>query len=164
MIHYVAGDATHPQGLGHKIIVHICNDIGRWGKGFVLALSKRWKEPEKIYRQWYTSPKDGNVMELGKIQPVSLPDDITVINMIAQKGIYRAQGIAPIRYEAVRTCLNKVCQYASRIEDKPVSIHMPRIGCGLAGGQWEKIEKIINDTLIDLDVHVYDLPEQTRRR
>ena len=49
-IQYVKGDATTPQGDGHKIIVHVCNDLGKWGKGFVLAISKRWKEPEATYR------------------------------------------------------------------------------------------------------------------
>jgi hypothetical protein len=34
---------------------------------------------------------------------------------------------------------------------------MPRIGCGLAGGDWSTVEKIINDSLPDIDVYVYDL-------
>jgi hypothetical protein len=34
---------------------------------------------------------------------------------------------------------------------------MPRIGCGLAGGQWSEIEKIIQD-VCSVDVYVYDLP------
>jgi O-acetyl-ADP-ribose deacetylase (regulator of RNase III) len=46
-IKYIKGDATNPVSEGEKIICHICNDIGRWGKGFVLAISRRWKEPEK---------------------------------------------------------------------------------------------------------------------
>ena len=158
MIYYRNGDATRPVGHGHKIIVHICNDIGRWGKGFVLALSKRWMEPEKAYRQWYANPSGDNRVELGKIQPVRVEDDITIINMIGQKGIYRAKGIPPIRYDAVRMCLMGVCQYASRIHDEEVSIHMPRIGCGLAGGSWPQIEDILNETLREFDVFVYDLP------
>jgi len=37
-------------------------------------------------------------------------------------------------------------------------VHMPRIGCGLAGGKWEKIEPIILSELIDkgINVFVYD--------
>ena len=38
---YIKGDATAPIGSGVKVITHICNDIGGWGKGFVLALSKK---------------------------------------------------------------------------------------------------------------------------
>ena len=41
-INYVIGDATQPIGDGAKIIVHVCNDIGGWGRGFVLALTKKW--------------------------------------------------------------------------------------------------------------------------
>jgi O-acetyl-ADP-ribose deacetylase (regulator of RNase III) len=158
MIHYISGDATQPEGSGHKIIVHICNDIGRWGKGFVLAISKRWKEPEKAYRKWYVSPVSDNRVELGKIQPVRVSDDITVINMIAQKGIYKSGGIPPIRYEALRTCLTKAADYASGSAKSGATFHMPRIGCGLAGGNWSEIEKIINESLDDYDVFVYDLP------
>jgi hypothetical protein len=29
---YLKGDATNPQVEGNKIIAHICNDIGGWGK------------------------------------------------------------------------------------------------------------------------------------
>ncbi|WP_306766628.1 hypothetical protein [Tenacibaculum sp. M341] len=52
-IKYIKGDATSPQAKGVKIIAHICNDLGGWGKGFVLAVSKRWKEPEISYRKWH---------------------------------------------------------------------------------------------------------------
>ena len=40
---------------------------------------------------------------------------------------------------------------------------MPRIGCGLAGGDWKTIEEIIYRTFIDIadvDVYVYDLKKQ----
>ena len=36
-IHYIKGDATQPQAKGNKVIAHICNDLGGWGKGFVLG-------------------------------------------------------------------------------------------------------------------------------
>ncbi len=49
-IQYLKGDATNPTGDNNKVIVHICNDLGKWGKGFVLAISKRWSKPEQVYR------------------------------------------------------------------------------------------------------------------
>jgi O-acetyl-ADP-ribose deacetylase (regulator of RNase III) len=38
------------------------------------------------------------------------------------------------------------------------SVHMPRIGCGLAGGQWAKIEPLITENLLlsNIAVTVYD--------
>jgi O-acetyl-ADP-ribose deacetylase (regulator of RNase III) len=51
---YVIGDATDPRADGSKqILAHVCNDIGAWGSGFVLAISARWKQPEDAYREWY---------------------------------------------------------------------------------------------------------------
>ncbi|WP_439132040.1 macro domain-containing protein [Polaribacter sp.] len=153
-ITYLNGDATTPATRGNKIIVHICNDIGRWGKGFVLAISKKWREPEKFYKDWYKN-RSNNDFALGAIQIVQVEDDVFVVNMIGQEGIKRRNNITPIRYEAVQSCLEKVVIKAKEIN---ASIHMPRIGCGLAGGKWEEIESIINKTLLDnnIDVFVYD--------
>jgi O-acetyl-ADP-ribose deacetylase (regulator of RNase III) len=152
-IQYTKGDATSPEQGGNKIIVHICNDIGGWGKGFVMAISKKWKAPEKQYRDWYKS-KDN--FELGQVQFVQVEEDLWVANMIGQHKINKdEQGNAPIRYEAVRQCLEKVGAFAL---ENNASVHMPRIGCGLAGGKWEEIEPIIIDTLSgrDVAVTVYD--------
>jgi hypothetical protein len=49
----VVGDATAPAGSGPRVIVHVCNDVGKWGRGFVLALSRKWAEPERRERAWY---------------------------------------------------------------------------------------------------------------
>lgn len=52
-ITYLVGDATRPEVGGNKIIAHICNDAGGWGKGFVLALSQVSPIPESSYREWF---------------------------------------------------------------------------------------------------------------
>lgn len=149
---FLKGDAREPIGEGNKLIVHICNDIGKWGKGFVLALSEKWKEPETQYRDWHSH---ANHFSLGHIGIVQVEDDIWVINMIAQKNIRVWRGEPPIRYDAVRECLCKVAKIA--IENN-ASVHMPRIGTGLAGGKWGIIEDIIMEQLCqrDIPVYVYD--------
>lgn len=50
---YVYGDATVPLGTGNRIIAHICNDTGAWGRGFVLFLSRRAPESETACRAWH---------------------------------------------------------------------------------------------------------------
>lgn len=64
---YLKGDATKPEGLGTRIIAHICNDVGLWGKGFVLAVSKRSKLPEIEFKEWFKYRKSNN-FKLGEIQ------------------------------------------------------------------------------------------------
>ena len=151
-ITYLKGDATASSAKGTKIIAHICNDIGGWGKGFVLAVSKRWSEPEMQYRDWYRS-KEG--FALGKLQIIQVEPYIFVANMIAQRGIKTGSKGVPIRYEAVERCLSSLSDKAKELN---ASVHMPRIGCGLAGGKWENIEPIIERTLLikGIDVYVYD--------
>jgi O-acetyl-ADP-ribose deacetylase (regulator of RNase III) len=151
-IQYLKGDATQPQGAGFKIITHICNDIGGWGRGFVLALSKRWKEPEREYRQWYES---GQNFQLGEVQFVPVEAGLVVANIIGQHKVSATNGVPPIRYEAVRAGLQKVADYALA---HAATVHMPRMGAGLAGGKWEEIEKIVEEELIQkgIAVFVYD--------
>lgn len=152
-IKYKKGDATSPLGEENKIIVHICNDIGGWGKGFVMAISKRWKLPESEYREWFKSKENFN---LGEVQFVQVEEDLWVANLIGQHKINKDEtGNAPIRYEAVENGLSKVADFAKEIN---ASIHMPRIGCGLAGGKWEMIEPIIEKTISkeDINTTVYD--------
>lgn len=158
MIQYVHGDATNPPGNGARYIVHVCNDAGGWGAGFVLAISKRWKAPEEQYREWArkkTHTRAG-YFELGNIQIVAVEEKLWVCNMIAQDGYGPKEGPdIRLKYDALETCLSKV---ASDARIRKGAIHMPRIGCGLAGGKWEKVEPVIKKTLEGIPVTVYDYP------
>lgn len=156
-INYIQGDATAPRGDDPRIIVHVCNDIGGWGRGFVLALSKRWKEPEERYRAW-SRGEETVPFALGQVLFVEVEPKLWVANMVGQHDMHTIDGVPPVRYEAIREGLGRVRERAT---SEGASVHMPRIGAGLAGGEWEMIEKIIEETLIDcgVEVTVYDLPQ-----
>ncbi|WP_329041995.1 macro domain-containing protein [Streptomyces sp. NBC_00178] len=153
-ITYVQGDATVPQGKGAKIIVHVCNDLGGWGKGFGVALSRRWPEPETAYRRWHRE-RAGNDFGLGAAQFVQVDPYVWVANVVGQRGIRTAGRGAPVRYEAIADGLAKVAARASALG---ASVHMPRIGCGLAGGLWSRVEPLITERLVNrgVEVTVYD--------
>jgi 8-oxo-dGTP pyrophosphatase MutT (NUDIX family)/O-acetyl-ADP-ribose deacetylase (regulator of RNase III) len=159
-LNYVIGDATRPVGDGPKIIAHICNDIGGWGQGFVLALSKRWPEPERHYRAWHRGATK-IPFTLGEIQLVSVEPALWVANLIGQHDVQPKDGLAPVRYDAVRSGLQKVAAEAKRLN---ASVHMPRIGCGLAGGSWERVGRIVEEELKGISVTVYDLPAKSHDR
>lgn len=154
-MNYLKGDATSPQAAGPKIIVHCCNDIGGWGKGFVLALSRRWSEPERAYRKWHAE-RTHNDFGLGAVQFVEVkPGELWVANLIGQKGIKTGSKSVPIRYDAISEGLKRVAEKALELG---ASVHMPRIGCGLAGGDWSRVEPLIATQLCehDIAVTVYD--------
>jgi O-acetyl-ADP-ribose deacetylase (regulator of RNase III) len=167
MIHFVRGDATLPRGDDPKIIVHCCNDVGAWGAGFVLALSERWPFAEEAYRHWVTGQPAPEAwlarvdatgpFALGEVQLALIGPKMWVANLVGQHGVGMGPGNRPpIRYDAIQNGLKKVARYA---KIHGASIHMPRMGAGLAGGRWDAIEKLVKAelSLQGIAVTVYDL-------
>ena len=164
----VKGDATLPIRSGNpnelRVIIHICNDINKWGKGFVISLSNRYYMAKEVYHQ--SIPLN---QILGSISSVLVSDSedkndinggkILIVNMIAQHGIAARYGIPPIRYDALEQCLNNLMLLLyEKYREYTISVHMPRIGCGLAGGKWLEVEVILRKTvLVHYDCYVYDL-------
>ncbi|MEU0424639.1 macro domain-containing protein [Streptomyces canus] len=153
-IKYIRGDATAPSAKGVKLIAHVCNDIGGWGKGFVVAVSRRWPEPETAYRAWHRG-RASNDFGLGAAQFVQVEPYVWVANLVGQRGIRRGSKGVPVRYEAIDEALGRL---ADKAVELGASVHMPRIGCGLAGGKWARVEPLIIERLVKrgLPVTVYD--------
>jgi hypothetical protein len=90
-----------------------------------------------------------------------------VANIVGRHGIRTRKGIRtesgtepadsgpPIRYDAVWECLHTLAGHAVRLH---ASVHMPRIGCGLAGGTGDRVEPLVTEALGAGDVRtvVYD--------
>lgn len=153
-LQYVSGDATAPQRPAPWMIAHVCNDLGRWGKGFVKPLARRWPAAKREY----LARARATGVALGEVQFVALGEGRWVANMIGQRGVYRAgRKDAPIRYEALARCLART---SARALELGASLHMPRIGAGLAGGDWAEIEALLRGqlALARLEVLVYTLP------
>lgn len=143
MIHHIIGSALEPIKKP-ALICHIVNDIGRWGSGFVIAVSNVDSAPEDAYKNWYKHRRfnGSETLPLGEIQvvPVDNVNSILVVNMVAQHDIRTIDGTPPIRYPALEECLIKVNTLAVTMG---ATLHMPRIGAVRSGGDWAKIEKII---------------------
>lgn len=146
MIHYKIGDATKPEGSGLKIIAHVCNDVGAWGAGFTKALDKISDRPRLAYRRM---PK---IMGELSFAVVSL-GGLMVVNMIAQQGLRSRNNPVPLCYMTLSDCLKDLRAVAM---GNNATVHMPQIGSGLAGDDWEKIEGIIEEELRDVDVTIYE--------
>jgi O-acetyl-ADP-ribose deacetylase (regulator of RNase III) len=155
LLKYKIGDATVPEAAGMRYIIHVCNVIGAWGAGFVLAVSKRWKKPEEEYRKLWRS----GLIKLGDIQIVSVQSDTAIINMFAQKQLgLDEDGQIPLDYAALELCLDKVGIAAA---NDGASVCGPKFGTGLAFGDWSKIEPMIVEKIIKrgINVTIYDLPK-----
>lgn len=151
-INYVTGDATQPVTTP-AIIAHICNNRGGWGAGFTGALSKRYPAAEKYYRYCYRVQSNHTLAAIQIVRrDVSEQTDMVIANMIAQNG-YSKPGKPAIDYTALLYCLRSLAVVALR--DFPAySVHMPRIGTGLAGGDWAAIEPMIMQELCEKGIQV----------
>lgn len=148
------GDATTPVGPGRKIIAHVCNNRGAWEGRFSGHLGQRWPRAETAYRQLRHT---AGGLELGTTHVIAVAPTLWVAHMIAQDGLRNPLNRVPLRYVALRHCLERVASHAIR---HAASVHLPRIGAGLAGGDWPAIETLIRHSLVaqGVAVTVYDLP------
>lgn len=164
------GDATRPSNEGEVpiIIPHVVNDIGKWGKGFVNAITKRWSEgPRQAYLLWANkiqgSPneiEDGfnivicnpNSFALGETQFVFVPNKVCIANMVGQHQIRGMDAERPpIRYGATAQAMFKVAELANAHK---AEIHCPKFGSDLAGGDWSVIKSLIQEIWVDNDIDV----------
>jgi O-acetyl-ADP-ribose deacetylase (regulator of RNase III) len=159
-IHYIIGDATLPieTKAENRLIVHCCNSLGAWGAGFVVPLGRRYPLAKEGYKKFIDENSGKSI--LGEVNDVPVGKHLYVENLIGQSFLHKKpNGEIPCNYIAIETgFLNIIKKHRENF-----SVHMPRIGCGLAGGDWETIEEIIHRIFIDIadvDVYVYDLKKQ----
>lgn len=156
-LHHVTGDATLANyGKGRKLIAHVCNDKGLWGKGFVMAVSARWPHVAREYRDWHRAGA-GVGFHLGAVQFCSTNNTLlTVANMVGEQGVKTGSKGPPVRYAAIEQALMKV---GDRAASDGASVHMPRIATGLAGGERSQVEPMLVAMLAahpTVECYVYD--------
>ena len=74
--------------------------------------------------------------------------------MMAQEGTISATNPHPLKYDALAQCLWKV---ANELELKNKRIIAPKLGAGLAGGDWNKIESLIDGKFCDREITIFEL-------
>lgn len=158
-INYIIGDATNPPVTkgAYSVICHCCNTMGAWGAGFVIPLGNRYPSAKKEYIKFIQ--KTPLAQRLGNVSYVKVTRNIVVANIMGQSRIYRdSEGNIPLNYEALKKGLENVLERFNKY-NVPYTIHMPRIGCGLAGGDWNIVENIVKEVFSanDVEVYVYDL-------
>lgn len=146
MLHYRQGDPFEPPDAGPRIMAHVGSDAGRWRSP---AVARRWPEVRRAWRRWLEEPEFG----LGETQFVQVQPDVVVATMVARRE--EDPGRSPLRYPALRKCLRAVREEALK---RGATLHLPRMG------DWSRVEAILEAELPDIDVFVYDRPEQSEER
>ncbi|NCP97670.1 macro domain-containing protein [archaeon] len=129
------------------VIVHGCNCFCNMGAGIAKTIKEIF--PDAYYRDLQTIK--GDKTKLGTLNfsyESKIP--LYIINAYTQYyyGISE-NGNVPVDYEAIRSCMKKLKSLF-----KNSHIGMPLIGCGLAGGKWEIVKKIIDEELKGMNVTI----------
>ena len=130
--------------LEEGILMHVVNDQGVMGAGIARTIAYTWPEVELEYTNLYAI-KNGNSTKLRRkvlFSKVNNNPRFIVANMFAQRnisGFNRPSGI-PLQYDWLEPCLRTVFGYA--VENN-LDVRNPKIGAGLAGGDWDIIWPMI---------------------
>jgi hypothetical protein len=155
-IKFLHGDVLQPRGSGRKLITHVVSDATpNWGgRGLAIAMKTKWAKAQEEFRNWF-----GQRQRLGEVHFCQVEDGVEIATMVSQRG-YGPSDLPRIRYAALEAGLESV---SARAQETSASVHMPRIGCGQAGGSWILVEELINSSLIaaNVSVTVYDLPNSS---
>lgn len=146
MINYVKGDLFAGKV---DLIAHGCNCRGGFGSGVAYTMAKRYPKA----RDYYLDKFDEDGWRLGEVQFVLQWDGKWVANCATQDS-YFPRNVNHADYPAIRTAMTKVKEFA---KSKSLTIGIPKIGAGLAGGDWNVIEGILKEVFDDYDVTVYYL-------
>lgn len=152
MIKIVEGNILNAT---ENIIAHQVNCRGIMGGGLALQIKNKYPEIFNYYFNYIEDFKINNSEAkylLGCCQIVYTSDgNKAFANLFGQYNI--GQNKVQTDYMALRRSLNKLLTYAKENKN---SIAIPyKLGCGLAGGDWNIVYKIIEDVFEDYDVTIY---------
>ncbi len=154
---YIKGDVLKSD---ERIIVHGCNCFNTMGSGIARQIRERFPEAYAADIQTLY----GDKLKLGRFTDALCENAhgnaVHVINAYTQYKYTRTE--VDVDYDALRSALTRVC-----LEFRNSSVvALPKIGCGLAGGDWEVVEEILESIgrKFNTTFHVYEWEEGSIER
>lgn len=158
MIKYIRGNLFDTEA---EIIAHGVNCSGGFASGVAGQIAKIYPIAQKEYFRKF---KNGG-WTLGECQIVDINysnkhdrDNKINLKYVANVASQQEFGGTKVHanYPAIRKGLEQVFRFAKCINCR---VAMPRIGCGLANGDWKEVQTILVDLVqqYEIDVEVYSL-------
>lgn len=125
------------------IICHQCNCIGAMGAGLAKQIRNRWPH---IYADYRKAIELGE-LELGGCRLAMAEAGVVVAHLAGQFGIGNDKQYTD--YKALRSALQNLTRQRNGsyvLMRKPIYIPFG-MGCGLGGGDWNEVAKIIEDEI-----------------
>lgn len=145
MIRYRVGNLVEAV---EPAIIHGCNARGVMGAGVAKAIKTAFPEAFSLYSQAHKKQK----LALGDVI-WARAEQKWIGNCITQKDFGPGDRLY-FSYEACAKCLTEVAYFAASHQIKTLA--MPKIGCGLAGANWDIVLRLI-ENLLPIEIIVYVL-------
>lgn len=159
---YMTGDATkvadHFKSAKPTVYVlaHVVNNYGVMGAGIARQIKEKWPDVFKDYAEYCNKKYSATAEYLGDLQFIKAQkqnkndeNELYVANIFAQDGFPSHDNRCALKYGALALSLRllseeieyqKICY-----PDKEIVVNMPKIGSGLAGGDWNLVSKIVEE-------------------
>lgn len=146
MVRTITGDIIKLAKTGdYSYLAHGCNCQRRMKSGLAKQIVENFPRVEEADNQTIK----GDWKKLGTINLTEYPE-VTIINAYTQ--FFYGTNSRKLDYEALYKCLEKIDELMSG-ED---SLLIPKIGCGLAGGNWRIVKTMIQEVLKDKNVKIVE--------
>lgn len=147
-------------------VPHVCNNIDLFGAGFAAQVAENYPSVKTDY---HLLGKNFLKNNLGYSQILKVYEDpkfrhkLYFVNMIAQNGVRSGNNPRPLHYGALVKSMIQLTQYIAMNtgflhQTEKIEIHSPKFGSGLAGGNWNFIQDIIDDIWGRHTIYIYNYP------
>lgn len=130
------------------IIVQGCNMQGKMGSGLASKILDVYPENLNTYLKAFQKRQ----LTLGNVIYHEVNDSLIIANCITQVDYGRDENRVYANYHAIRDAFANV---AKKSIELGLTVHFPKIGAGLAKGDWETITEIIRSELKHVHKAVY---------
>lgn len=127
------------------VIAHGCNAQGVMGSGVAKFVRDKYPEAYKKYNQFCVDTDD-NI--LGSIVWYAPKSDLYIANCITQE-YFGAGPSRYVSYDAIDVSFALINDKLKVLPKK--TLHIPKIGAGLGGGNWDIISSIIENNITEAD-------------
>jgi O-acetyl-ADP-ribose deacetylase (regulator of RNase III) len=145
---YKTGDVLN---AGEAVVIHGCNCFNTMGAG--IAAQVRDQCPNAYAADQLTIR--GDISKLGDFTYAQEASGMIVINAYTQYDYSRHQRC--LYYSALSRVMEAICKHKRFMTEDIFA--MPKIGCGLAGGDWDAVSVIL-ELIADkyqIIFHIYEL-------
>lgn len=148
----VNGDLVEDKKF--DVFCHQTNCRGVMGAGIALQIKRAYPEVAAANENYFVTHKSDAKSMLGTNLYINTHDGRTCVNLYAQEE-YGRGGSRKTDYNAFNQCMVRLAKKLS-VSDPSIKVGFPYgIGCGLGGGDWETIYRMIKSMSEEVKQDVY---------